>query len=567
MGSAVVPDAWASPYSDVAFRLSPSPVLVLALTRKKDRLSLGLILDCSDSFVQLLGSARDEVVGRPLTEFVHPDDETLLQGGVDRFLDPGRSAQLRVIRPGWGVLWVALTATVLPDYPPDGLVVVALDDITAFRKAEQALAHRASHDPLTGLPNRAVLMSHLARVVARLGRRPGTVAVMFVDLDGFKNINDSFGHRLGDEVLKEVARRVSLAVRRYDVVTRMGGDEFVVVCDALETTSESASVAERIRAALDDPFEIHGRTHAMSGSVGVAQTSDPATTPEDLLRRADLAMYLAKERGRNRVEFFAADLEERVRGRVRMVEALRLALDDGRVLIHTQPVFSLTDSNVAGYEAFARLRTVDGSLLTPNDFLDAAEQSGLVVRLDNRVIDLSLQWLPGKRESGGEAGATGRPWVSVNVSSRLLASPRFGDVLRRRVEAHGLQPGDLVVEIGEASVVRAVGPAILTLRRLRTAGFRVALDNFGTGLSSLSALRELPVDFVKVDRSFVSGLGVSAADESIVAAVIRVAHDLGRCVVAQGVETPLQADFLREHACDLGQGYLLGSPVAVGGEP
>lgn len=563
MSRTVAPKSGFSAYADVAFRVSPTPMLVMSLERHGKSTRLGEILDCSDSFLALIGAGRDEVVGRGLAHFVHPDDETLLAAGTDRLLDPARSAQLRIVRPGWGVVWVALAAAIVPDHRPRGIAVLALDDITAFRRAEQALAHRASHDPLTGLPNRAVLMSHLARVVARLGRRPGTVAVMFVDLDGFKNLNDTFGHRLGDEILKEVAQRISLAVRRDDVVTRMGGDEFVVVCDALESSSESAVVAERIRAQLDDPFELHGRTHALTASVGVAQTSDPATTPETLLRRADLAMYLAKDRGRNRVEFFAADLENRVRGRVRMVETLRVALDADRVRIETQPVFSLEDSSVAGYEAFARVLALDGSMLGPDDFLDAAEQSGLVVRLDHQVIELTLTWLADRHEDR-HLVAGSAPWVSVNVSPRTLASADLLDRLRSAVRERNVQVRDLVLELGEATIVGAVGPALLSLRRARAAGFRVALDNFGMGLSSLSALRQLPVDFVKIDRSFVAGLGASSADESIVAAVIQVAHDLGRTVIAEGVETPQQADFLRAHECDLGQGYLLGSPVPVG---
>jgi len=518
---------------------------------------LGEIVDCSETFAQLVDLNRSTIVGRPLLDFVHPDDEPLLRSSVDELLDPSRRSQIRIVRPGWGVVWVSVAVSLVPTYPPDGVVIMTLDDITAFRKAEQELARRASHDPLTGLANRAVLMSHLTRVVARLARRPGTVAVMFVDLDGFKNVNDSFGHRYGDSMLKEVARRISLAVRRDDVVTRMGGDEFVVVCDALESSSESAVVAERIRGALDEPFGIQGRTHALSGSVGVAQTSDPSTTPEDLLRRADLAMYRAKERGRNRVEFFVADLEERVRGRLRSVEQLRSALVEKRVHIDAQPAFNLVDQTVAGHEVFARIDTNDGGVLMPAQFLESAEQSGLVVRLDSEVIAQGIAWLKAIR------APTDTSWLAVNVSARLLAHAQFLESISVSVEAAGLRPQDLVIELGEAAMLDAAGPALLTLRRLRSRGFHVALDDFGTGLSSLTALRELPVDLVKVHESFVAGLGKDAADESIVTAVISVAHDLGRKVIAEGVQTPEQAAFLRAHDCDMAQGYLFGIPQRV----
>jgi diguanylate cyclase (GGDEF)-like protein/PAS domain S-box-containing protein len=546
----------------LAFRHTPTPTLVIEVGRDGDNKRVaGDIRAVSESFLQLLGASEDGVIGHSLQDFVHPDDERVFGAGLEQLLDPIRRAQIRIVRPGWGVVWVAVAAAHIAASPEDleavTLLILTLDDITAFRKAEQALAHRASHDPLTGLPNRAVLMSHLGRVLARLGRQAGTVAVMFVDLDGFKNINDTFGHRVGDAVLKEVARRISVAVRRDDVVTRMGGDEFVVVCDALESTSESAMVAERIRAALDEPFESHGRSHQVSASIGVAQTSDSATPGEDLLRRSDLAMYLAKERGRNRVEFFAAELEDRVRDRMRMVDLARRALADDALRISVQPVFSLRDHTVTGYEAFARIQTPRGQLLAPQHFLPAAEKSGLITRVDSRVIDLGLQWMRDKQAN--HSGC----WLAINVSVRLIANARFGQTLLSQVLDMGLQPADVVIEIGESRLMGANGPAFTTLRKLRAAGFRIALDDFGTGASSLTAMRDLPVDLIKIDQSFVAGLGTDPADESIVAAIISVSHDLGLTVIAEGVERPLQADYLRAQGCDLAQGYLFGSPVRV----
>ncbi len=552
---------------DLAFRFTPTPTLVVEAvdlvpapadaapaTAADGAQRAGAILDASDSFLQLLGLEREEVVGRGLAEFVHPDDTTVVDRHLTELLDPSQRPQIRVIRPGWGVVWVALAGTAVAD---QGLAVIALDDITAFRRAEQALAYRASHDPLTGLPNRAVLMSHLGRVLARLRRKPGTVAVLFIDLDGFKNLNDTFGHRLGDTVLKEVARRISLAVRRDDVVTRMGGDEFVVVCDSLESMSESAVIAERIRAALAEPIEAQSRMHQMSASVGVAQTSTGGTAEEDLLRRADLAMYLAKERGRDRVEFFAADLEERLRDRVRLVEVTRTAVADGRIRLAVQPVFRLTDQTVVGYEVFARLLGNDGEVLTPRQFLAVAESSGVIARLDEAVIARTLQWSADKHGDGSG------PWVSVNVSQRLLAQNGFPNILLSQVLETGLPPGDVILEISEEGL-RSAGPAVLSsLRRLRSAGFRLALDDFGSGLTALSVMRDLAVDFIKIDGSMLSGIGLDAADESIVSAIIDVAHELGFQVIAEGVERPSQADFLRTKGCDLAQGYLYGTPVQV----
>ncbi|MDP4014390.1 MAG: EAL domain-containing protein [Candidatus Nanopelagicales bacterium] len=543
---------------ELAFQGSPSPMVVLELTPSDDGMGMGPILDCSESFEQLVGMDRQEIVGQDLSGFLHPTDISVLERGLRGLLDPTRKPQVRIVRQGWGVVWVALAASVIDDPRLGRRLVVTLDDVTAFRRTEQALSHRASHDPLTGLPNRAVLMQHLSRVLARLGRRPGTVAVLFVDLDSFKSINDTYGHRRGDTVLQEVARRISLAVRRDDIVTRMGGDEFVVVCDSLDSASESVTVAERIRVSMEEPFELHGRAHTLSGSVGIAQTSDPSGTAEDLLRRADLAMYRAKERGRNRIEFFAANLEEQVRGRMRMVELLRSALDEDRITIDLQPVVRLNDSSIVGYEAFGRIMMPDGSVLHPSSFVDAAERSGLSVRLDTRILELGLAWLSGRKEA--DFGA----WLGVNVSPRQLADASYPQFIRGRLSARELDPKDLVLEFGEPSMMDAPGPALLTLRRVRAQGVRIAVDEFGTGMSSLTAMRELPLDYIKLDGSFVDGLGRDPADETIVTAVISVAHDLGREVIAEGVTDPVQAEFLRSRGCDLGQGHLFGSPVRVG---
>lgn len=536
------------PYSELAFRLSPTPTLVLSRQ--------GEVLDTSDAFLHLVAADRLEVIGRPLSEFVHPDDAALLSLDSPQLHDPGQPVHVRVVRTGWGVVWVSAASNVVQRRDKPDVIVMTFDDVTAYRRAEQALAHRAAHDPLTGLPNRAVLMGHLGRVLARLARKPGTVALLFVDLDGFKTINDTHGHRAGDTVLRDVARRIRRAVRTDDVVTRMGGDEFVVVCDSLGSSVESTVVAERIRAAMDEPFEAHGRTHHITASIGVAQTSDAGTIGEDLLRRADLAMYLAKERGRNRVEFFAADLEEKVVDRVRMVDITRRAMAADRIRIDVQPIFRMSDHYVCGYEAYARLPLEDGTVLTPTHFLSAAEQAGLVGRLDHRVIELGLQW---KREKHG----SGDSWLSVNISARSLEQRGFADSMLDRVLRTGLHPADIVIESAESTMLAGGGSAMRTLRELREQGFRVAMDDFGTGPVPLIDLPDLPVDILKVDVTLVAGLGARPANDSIVAAMISVAHDLGWAVVAEGVERPEQEQFLRARGCDMAQGYLLGSAAAV----
>ena len=549
------------PFSELAFRLSPTPTIVVSRA--------GEILDMSDAFLHLVAADRQAVIGSPLTDFVHPDDAAQVDLDSARLFDPAHPVQVRIVRAGWGVVWVSIGITEVQRRDRPDVIVMAFDDITQYRKAERALAHRASHDPLTGLPNRAVLMSHLGRVLARLGRRPGTVALLFVDLDGFKTINDTHGHRAGDSVLRDVAGRIVAAVRGDDVVARMGGDEFVVVCDSLESSVESALVAERIRAAMEGPFEAHGRTHRIAASIGVAQTSDAGTSGEDLLRRADLAMYRAKERGRNRVEFFAADLEEKVLRRVRMVDVARRAIGEDQLRIVVQPIFRLSDHYACGYEALARLPIGASAVLTPTQFLAAADEAGLLAYLDEQVVDLGLQW---KRDKHG----SGDSWLAVNVSARSLEIAGFAENMLDRVLTAGLQPSDIVVEVSEATMLSGGGippsggtlsgggTTVQRLRELREHGFRVAMDDFGTGPVPLISLPDLPVDILKIDVELVAGLGLRAEIDALVASVISVAHDLGWAVVAEGVERPLQAEFLRAEGCDMAQGYLLGSTAAVG---
>jgi diguanylate cyclase (GGDEF)-like protein/PAS domain S-box-containing protein len=541
-----------------AFLEAPVPMAVAAVHGGV----LGEVLVANRALCALFGIGEAGLVGRQVRDLVHPEDAEVLTGPLTDLVSGSR--QLRIVRANWGSVWTTAALSLLPAGGDglDGSAVIALQDVTMWREMEAELAHRASHDALTGLANRSLLMDHLDRVMARLARRSGTVAVLFCDLDGFKALNDTFGHRVGDTALQEVAHRILGAVRREDVVVRMGGDEFVIVCEALDS-SEASHVADRVREALDAPVRVGGRDFTVSVSIGVAQVTESSGNPEDLVRRADLAMYRAKKLGRNRVEFFAPEMEDAARTRVEIVERVRAGLNQGHVGVDVQPVISFRTGAWIGSEALGRIRPPDERVLLPPQFLDAAANAGLLTKFDAQVRELALGWLAAMGASGGNQPH----WVSVNVSVRDLMTVRFAATVEERLRAHGLVPSQLNFELGESEMIDAAGAALATLRRLRTLGCHVTMDDFGSGYSSLTSLRDLPVDFVKIDRSFVAGLGHDSDDEAIVAAIIAVGHQLDRLVIAEGVETPIQSEVLKAMGCDLGQGHLFGAPNPVVGRP
>lgn len=547
------------PSVSAAFAEAPVPIAVVSLAHRQ----LSEVLLVNRAMADLLNSAAAEITGRLLGDLMHPDDRTLLDLPADTLADPMEHMTVRMVRNGWGVVWTSLSVAVQQDGDREpSTAVVVLQDVTAWRRIEEELAHRATHDTLTGLANRSLLLDQLDRAMARLSRRSGTVAVLFCDLDGFKSLNDTFGHRIGDAVLQEAAGRILNSVRREDLVVRMGGDEFVIVCESSDR-SEAGRVAERVRDALDAPLRVQQRDFTVTGSIGVAQVSDGTADPEDLVRRADLAMYQAKQSGRNRVVFFAKEMEDRARSRVEIVEQVRTALAHDQVTIAVQPIIALASGDWVGSEALARIERPGRAPLHPDEVLPIGAKSGLLDQLDTRVRAQALAWLADRRG----AGSTAPIWVSINVTAHELATIRFATAVEKDLAAVGLLPEHLTIEVSEAAMVDVAGPAQVTLRRLRALGCRIAIDDFGSGSSSLMSLRDLPADLVKIDRSFVAGLGHDDHDEAIVSAMISVSQRLGRLVVAEGVERPLQAEVLQAMGCDYAQGYLFGPPTPAASAP
>jgi diguanylate cyclase (GGDEF)-like protein/PAS domain S-box-containing protein len=524
-----------------------SPVPTARLSWSAD--GMGDVLEVNEAFATLTGIPVNEIVGRPLSELLTVSEP--LTPAADQ---TAARREIRLRRPDGVELFVVATTTAVSiSEESDRFILLILEDVTATRAAEAGLVHRATHDPLTDLLNRQALVERLAARSAG-GAVPAGTAVWCCDIDGFKDLNDSLGHDTGDRVLLAMADRVRATVGPQYLVSRLGADEFVVVSGEPLTTESALEVGETIRAAMAEPLDMDGRTHSLRISAGLTIGSGEVG-PDELLRQADVALTRAKDLGRDRIEVYLPELDRRVQLRVAMRETLQTALAENRIEIYVQPVVELSTMSTIGAEALVRLRDLDGTILPPAAFVTVAEETGLIVPLGLRVLDLSLALAASWAERDQPLE------IAVNVSPRQLDSADFATTVSTLLQVHNVPAERLVLEVTESTVVDASGPTLAVLHQLRASGVHVAIDDFGTGYSSLASLRDLPADIVKVDRSFVSGLGVDSGDEAIVRAVLAMAHATGRVVVAEGVETSEQAGHLAGFHCDRVQGYWFSPPV------
>jgi diguanylate cyclase (GGDEF)-like protein/PAS domain S-box-containing protein len=495
---------------------------------------------------------------------VHADDRGMVHSAVDRSLrsfEPFDFAH-RTVLPDGSVRWLQCRGRVRVAGGRPVQMTGACQDVTAQREAAEALSKLALHDPLTGLPNRSLFMDRLGQALRRLDRSDRVLAVLFVDLDRFKVINDRFGHAAGDEMLTGVATRLREVLRPHDTVARLGGDEFVVLCEDLEDDRAALRVAERVLGALDRPVSCSGHEVACSASIGISLTRRSEVTPDALLRDADMAMYRAKETGRHRIEVFDNTARLRTQARIQTAEELRRAVEANQLRVVYQPIVHLaSDATPAGVEALVRWQHPRRGLLTPAEFIQLAEDTGLVVPLGAWVLRQACRDLTEVLDRGGLGDTPPDLVVSVNLSARQLSTPGLVPMVESVLAEHGLAPWRLCFEITESVLMDDVELAIAVLSDLRALGVRLAIDDFGTGYSSLSYLKRFPVDIVKLDRAFVAGLGRDSAADAITAAVINLGHALGLSVVAEGVENEEQLTVLRALRCDRAQGYLWSVPL------
>ena len=536
----------------------------------------GRLLKVNESMCEMLGFDAGDLTGVHLAELMADDDTE--DGGAapeaaaaidEELLGRIFSAELasyhverRLTTRRGQVLWTELRASLVPvsgDAPPYAIVMI--EDITARKRTAARLAHMAMHDELTGLPNRSLAMDRLRKLQAGSERSGHYLAVIFLDLDGFKDVNDALGHEAGDAILTRVAGRLERSLRPTDTAARLGGDEFIVCCDDLGTELEAAeaevhAIADRILESLSAPIHLPNGHVRVSGSIGIMLSRGTQIDAATLMAEADAAMYRAKARGPGQAELATHSADKRSSLRSGW---LHQAVERAELEVYYQPVIDLRDGHVAGAEALVRWRHPTRGLLLPDEFLDTAERSGLIVSIGSWVLEHVLDQIRQWNDDG-----VAPPFVAVNVSSMQLDEPDFGPQVRRLLDAHGVDPGLLHLEIAERRFIEAAQPVLTALEGLRADGVHLGLDDFGTGWSSLTHLQRFPVDFLKIDRSFVADLLVSPSSEAIVTALVTLGGALGLDVIPEGIEEEAQAARLSALGCVLAQGWLFGRAQPAG---
>jgi diguanylate cyclase (GGDEF)-like protein/PAS domain S-box-containing protein len=511
---------------------------------------------------EITGYDAETLVGSPFHMLTHPDehgqDDDTYAGLVDGTLPHIRSERRYVHRDGHDI-WVDRAVSAVHD--DDGAIAYLLVqsyDITERRRYAAELAHRALHDPLTGLPNRSLFADRTERAIARVRRHGGMVSILFIDIDRFKLVNDGLGHDVGDEVLCEAGRRLRGAARDEDTVARLGGDEFTILCEDTDTEG-CRTLAERVLDAFALPFTIGDHEFDLGVSIGIRTADAGAESADALVRDADVALYRAKELGRGRLQVFDATTTSAADDRLATERALRVALREGQLLLHYQPGVALSLGRPIAVEALVRWQHPERGLVPPGEFIPVAEESELIVEIGEWVL--------------GEACRTLARWlaeedvvpdlrVAVNVSARQLSRPDLPATVAAALHASGLGPERLLLEMTESALIRDPKVAHANLVALRELGVTLAIDDFGIGFSSMDQLRNLPpLDAIKVDRSFTAGLGVSRADAAVVTAVLSLARSLGMVAVVEGIESAEQAAMLIELGATMGQGFHFARPL------
>jgi diguanylate cyclase (GGDEF)-like protein/PAS domain S-box-containing protein len=512
----------------------------------------------SETVAQMLGREGHELLGEEFAGLIHPDDLALVHAAYVHGEPPEIVFRLRNRFGEWRHLEAHVTD--LRSNRQIRGVVFNARDISERVRLEEQLTRQAFHDGLTGMANRALFRDRLDQALARSERSLGVLAVLLIDLDGFKQVNDSLGHDAGDQLLKVVAERFDAELRPTDTLARLGGDEFAVLIDGANEM-QATSVARRLLSALADPVWIVGRELSVGASIGVALHPGGRARSEDLLRHADVAMYAAKETGRGRFELFHYDMARELGELLGLEHELRLGLQRGEFTLHYQPEVDLENGRIVGVEALVRWNSPRRGLVPPDRFIRVAEATGLILGLGEFVLrEACAQAAQWRRE-----GLLPERFVTwVNLSARQLVGGGLSRTVKAALDDAGLPPDCLGLEVTETSLVEA-GPggerARAELQLLHEDGVRIAVDDFGTGFSSLGQLRSFPVDMIKVDRSFVQGVDEEAKDAAITANLVTLAHALGLLAIAEGIESDSQLASLRDLGCDLAQGYLFARPL------
>jgi diguanylate cyclase (GGDEF)-like protein/PAS domain S-box-containing protein len=538
-----------------AFEFAPIGMSLAALD--------GTLLEVNGSFARMLGYRPDQLEGHTASEFTHPEDWALGArdySALERDAAGAYRLEKRYLRADGRIMWASVSFSFVEQADGSQLVIGQVEDVTQRKAIAERLEYSARHDELTGLCNRSQFMDRLDRALVRIGDDGGRVAVMLLDLDRFKVVNDSLGHAAGDELLRVIAHRLQRGVRPVDTVARFGGDEFTVLMVDAPTDAEILAQADRMRRLVADAVPLPDGDTYVSVSIGIAIAERDGVSGESIVQDADAAMYRAKERGRNRVERFDVTARASVVRRLRTGNDLHRALQRSEFRVEYQPVVSLKAGRLVGFEALARWEHPDRGMINPSDFIDLAEETGLIVPIGSTIMRQAFERVASWRRRPSLEGAATLQ-VSVNLSARQLGTSGLVNAVAAAIRDTGIEPDCVWLEITESALMTDAKTALVALRALRGIGVHLTVDDFGTGYSSLTYLQRFPVEGLKIDRSFVDGLGVEPNDTTIVDTLIRLGHSLGLSVVAEGLETPLQLQYLRRLGCDNAQGFLFGKPM------
>ena len=525
----------------------------------------GLIMRANPAMGDIVGRLPEDLAGVSVHDLTHVDDRQTGSAEMQRLISTGSNGyqiEKRYIQIDGREVWVSVSVSCVRDEQQRPLYLLEqVENINERRALRERLAYAAIHDPLTGLPNRELFMDRLEMALRRAERGRHHVAVIFLDLDRFKLINDSLGHDVGDQVLAAVADRLSGATRVSDTLARFGGDEFTILCDDVGDDADCLEVAQRLVVSMGLPLALQAGEVFVSLSVGIA-VSRVGESGAVLLRNADIAMYRAKEKGPSRIEIYREDDEATVVSRLRTSNELHRALERDELELHYQPFVDLHTETLVGMEALVRWQHPTRGLLLPQEFISLAEDGGLILPLGHWVLNEACRQLAAWTALRAEAGETSELLnISVNVSAVQLADPGFPRQVAACIEESGIDPDHLWLEITESTLMRDADEAVVTLGALRDLGLHVEIDDFGTGYSSLSYLQRFPVESLKIDRSFVESLDQRSDSAAIVRAIIGLGDSLGLPIIAEGVERRSQVTRLRSLGCHLAQGFLYGRPL------
>ncbi|RRQ21077.1 sensor domain-containing protein [Thiohalobacter thiocyanaticus] len=537
--------------SAVAFDNTAEGILILDTERR--------IQAVNRAFSELTGYDEQVILHQTL-ERLEPELDNAPDNGVDwAAVDRNRRWQGEaLLRRANGELfpaWLTVSMVLDASQRPANYVYI-FSDITTIKRSQEKLDHLAHHDPLTDLPNRLLLNARLEHALQHAHREQYRVGILFIDLDRFKNINDSLGHSMGDEILIEAARRLKQLLREEDTVARLGGDEFIVILDEVGHSQDVITLGSRIMELFREPFVFGLHTLHVTASIGISVYPEDGRDTDTLIKNADAAMYRAKEQGRDNFQFYTQELTNSAFERILLETSLRRALDEEDLVLYYQPQISLANGRIIGAEALIRWNHPDMGLIAPNRFIPLAEESGLIVPIGNWVLRTACEqaryWLD-----------IGLPLekIAVNISGIQVLRGDISKAIKRALNYSRLDPCNLELEITESTLMHEGGQAIASLESLRTLGVELAIDDFGTGYSSLSYLKRLPIDKLKIDRSFINDAATDPNDEAIIRAIIAMGHSLQLKIVAEGVETQQQSEFLQSLGCDVVQGYYYGRPM------